>query len=36
LNQQLREEDRQRIAGAPKREPNRGGFFVPIVSVDLK
>jgi hypothetical protein len=36
LNQQLREEDRQRIAGAAKREPNRGGFFVPIVSVDLK
>lgn len=36
LNQQLREEDRQRISGAAKREPNRGGFFVPIVSVDLK
>jgi anti-sigma factor RsiW len=36
LNQQLREEDRQRIAGAAKREPNRGSFFVPIVSVDLK
>jgi hypothetical protein len=36
LNQQLREEDRQRIAGAVKREPNRDGFFVPIVSVDLK
>jgi hypothetical protein len=36
LNQQLREEDRQRIAGTARREPNRGGFFVPIVSVDLK
>lgn len=36
LNQKLREEDRQRIAGTAKREPNRGGFFVPIVSVDLK
>jgi len=36
LNQQLREEDRQRIAGASRRDPNRGGFFVPIVSVDLK
>jgi anti-sigma factor RsiW len=36
LNQQLREEDRQRISGAAKREPNRGGFFVPIVSIDLK
>lgn len=36
LNQQLREEDRQRIAGTARREQNRGGFFVPIVSVDLK
>jgi hypothetical protein len=36
LNQQLREEDRQRIAGTARREPNRGAFFVPIVSVDLK
>jgi hypothetical protein len=36
LNQQLREEDRQRIAGTARREPSRGGFFVPIVSVDLK
>ncbi|MGQ9656594.1 MAG: zf-HC2 domain-containing protein [Fimbriimonadales bacterium] len=36
LNQQLREEDRQRIAGTARREPNRSGFFVPIVSVDLK
>lgn len=36
LNQKLREEDRQRIAGTARREPNRGGFFVPIVSVDLK
>lgn len=36
LNQQLREEDRQRIAGTAKRAPNRGDFFVPIVSVDLK
>jgi anti-sigma factor RsiW len=36
LNQQLREEDRQRIAGTARREPNRGGFFVPIVSVYLK
>lgn len=36
LNQQLREEDRQRIAGTAKREPSRRGFFVPIVSVDLK
>lgn len=36
LNQQLREEDRQRIVGTARREPNRVGFFVPIVSVDLK
>ncbi len=36
LNQQLREEDRSRIAGAQQRDPNQRRFFVPIVTVDLK
>lgn len=36
LNQQLREEDRSRIAGAQQRDSNQRRFFVPIVTVDLK
>jgi len=36
LNQQLREEDRQQISGATRRESNARRFFVPIVTVDLK
>lgn len=36
LNQQLREEDRNRIAGAQQRDSNQRRFFVPIVTVDLK
>lgn len=36
LNQRLREEDRQQIIGAARRESNARRFFVPIVVVDLK